>query len=56
MPITSIEQVTDTAQLQEYLDWILDQLDKGMSAAEGRQRIAEADKLLKEMSMRLRGE
>jgi hypothetical protein len=50
MPITSIEQVTDTGTLHEYLVWVRDQLRNGkMRAAEAKRRVAEARKRLAEL-------
>jgi hypothetical protein len=50
MAITSIERVTDTGTLHEYLLWVRDQLRSGkMRAAEAKRRVAEARKRLAEL-------
>ncbi len=50
MAITSIEQVTDTGTLHEYLLWVRDQLRSGkMRAVDARRRVAEARKRLAEL-------
>jgi hypothetical protein len=50
MPITSIEQVTDTGHLHEYLLWVRGQLRSGkMTAAEAKRRVAQARKRLAEL-------
>jgi hypothetical protein len=50
MPITSIEQVTDTGTLHEYLLWVRDQLRSGrMRAVDAKRRVAEARKRLAEL-------
>jgi hypothetical protein len=50
MPIISIEQVTHTGELHEYLHWVRGQLRSGkMSAAEVKRRVAEARRRLEEL-------
>jgi hypothetical protein len=50
MPITTIEQVTDTGTLHEYLLWVRDQLRSGkMRAVDAKRRVAEARKRLVEL-------
>jgi hypothetical protein len=50
MPITSIEQVTDTGALHEYLLWVRDQLRNGkMRAVDAKRRVAEARRRLAEL-------
>jgi hypothetical protein len=50
MPITSIEQVTDTGTLHDYLLWIKDQLANGkMRAVEAKRRVAQARRRLAEL-------
>jgi hypothetical protein len=50
MPITSIEQVTDTGTLHQYLLWVRDQLSNGkMRAVEAKRRVAEARRRLAEL-------
>jgi hypothetical protein len=50
MPITSIEQVTDTGTLHDYLLWVRDQLRNGkMRAVDAKRRVAEARKRLAEL-------
>jgi hypothetical protein len=50
MPITAIEQVTDTGTLHQYLLWVRDQLRSGkMRAVDAEQRVAEARKRLAEL-------
>jgi hypothetical protein len=50
MPITSIEQVTDTGALHEYLLWVRDQMRNGkMRAVDAKRRVAEARRRLAEL-------
>jgi hypothetical protein len=50
MPITSIEQVTDTGTLHDYLLWVRDQLRSGkMRAVDAKRRVTEARKRLAEL-------
>jgi hypothetical protein len=50
MAVTSIEQVTDTGKLHEYLLWIRDQMKSGkMRAVDAKRRVAEARKRLAEL-------
>ena len=50
MPITSIEQVTDTGTLHGYLLWVQGQLRSGkMRAVDAKRRVAEARKRLAEL-------
>jgi hypothetical protein len=50
MPVTSIEQVTDTGTLHEYLLWVRGQLRSGkMRAVDAKRRVVEARKRLAEL-------
>jgi hypothetical protein len=57
MPITSLAQATTPGQVRQYLLWLLEEnrADR-ITDADLRRQTAEAYRLLKEMSKRMRGD